>query len=52
MSDTVLFKQYTIAIPQPTPSDRILEDARQLYDAIKKQPKRASMDELTAIELL
>ena len=52
MSDTVKFRHHAIAIPQITPSDRILEATRQLRDAIQQQPKQAPMDELTAIELL
>ena len=52
MSDTVRFKHHSIAIPQLTPVDRILKAARQLDGAIKQQPKRSPMDELTAIELL
>ena len=52
MSDTVKFKHHDIAIPQLTPDDRILEATRQLDDAIRQQPKRAPMDELTTIELL
>ena len=52
MSDTVRFNHHAISIPQLTPADRILEAARQLDDAIKQQPKRAPVDELTAIELL
>ena len=45
-------KHHAIEIPQLTPSDRILEAARQLDSAIKKQPKKAPMDELVVIELL
>ena len=52
ISDTVKFKHRAIAIPQITPADRIFEATRQLDDAIRKQPKRAPMDELTDIELL
>ena len=52
ISDTVRFKHHAIAIPQLTPADRILESAQQLDSAIKKQPKKAPMDELVAIELL
>ena len=52
MSNTVKFKHHAIAIPQLTPSERILEATRQLDDAIRQQPKRAPMDELTAIEFL
>ena len=52
LSDTVRFQHHAIAIPDLTPADRILEAARQLDDAIRQQPKRAPMEELTAIELL
>ena len=52
ISDTVLFKNHAIEIPQLNPADRILEAARQLDSAIKQQPKKAPMDELVAIELL
>ena len=52
LSDTVCFKHHTIAIPDLTPADRILEATRQLNDAIRQQPRRAPMEELTAIELL
>ena len=52
MSDTVRFKHHAITTPQLTPTPTILEAARQLDDAIKQQPKRAPMDELTAIKLL
>ena len=52
ISDTVRFKHHAITIPQLTPADRILEAAKQLEAAIKQQPKKAPMDEITAIELL
>ena len=52
MSDTVKFKHHAIAIPQLKPSDRILEAAKQLDEAIRQQPKKAPMDELEAIEIL
>ena len=52
ISDTVKFQHHAIAMPQLTPADRILEATRQLNDAIKQQPKRAPMDEITAIDLL
>ena len=52
LSDTVRFKHYAIAIPDLTPADRILEATRQLNDAIRQQPQRAPMEEITAIELL
>ena len=52
MSDTYKFKHHTIAIPQLTPADQILEAAKQLDSAISQQPTKAPMDELTAIELL
>ena len=52
ISDTVRFKHYAIAIPQPTPADRILKAARDLDDAIRQQPKRAPIDELQAIKQL
>ena len=52
ISDTYRFKHHAIDIPQLTPADRILEAAKQLNDAITQQPKKAPMDEITAIELL
>ena len=52
ISDMLRFKHHAIAIPQLTPSDRILEAAQHLDSAIKQQPKKAPMDELVAIELL
>ena len=52
MLDTVRFKHHAIAIPQITLTNRILEASRQLDDAIKQQPKKSPMDELTTIELL
>ena len=52
MSDTVRFKHYAIAIPKITPADRIIEEARQLDNAIRQQPKRSPMENLTAIDLL
>ena len=52
MSDTVRFNHHAIEIPQFTPADRILEVTRQLDDAIKQQPKKSPMEELTVIELL
>ena len=52
MSNTVKLKHHAIAIPKLTPADIILEATRQLDDAIRQQPKRASMDKLTTIELL
>ena len=52
ISDTVKFQHHAIAMPQLTPADRILEATRQLNDAINQQPKRAPMDEITAIDLL
>ena len=52
LSDTVRFKHHAIAIPDLTPADRILEATRQLNDAIRQQPRRAPMEEITAIELL
>ena len=52
MSDTVRFKHHAIAIPQLTSAYRILEAARQLDDAIKQQPKKSPMENLTAIEVL
>ena len=52
MSDTLKFKHHAIEIPQLTPAERIMEASRQLDDAIKQQPKKSPMDELTTIELL
>ena len=52
ISDTYRFKHHAIDIPQLTPADRILEAAKQLKTAIQQQPKKAPMDELTAIQLL
>ena len=52
ISDTVKFRHHAINIPSLTPADRILEAAKQLDAAIKQQPKKAPMDEITAIELL
>ena len=52
MSDMVRFKHHAISIPKLNPSDRILEAARQLEDAIKQQPKSSPMEELKYIELL
>ena len=52
LSDLVKFKHHAIAIPDLTPADRILEAARQLDSAIKQQPKKAPMDEITAVEIL
>jgi hypothetical protein len=52
ISDTVKFQHHVIDTPSLTPADRILEASRQLKDAIKQQPERASMDDLRAIELL
>ena len=52
LSDSVKFKHHAIAIPELTPSDRILEAARQLDSAIKQQSKEAPMDEITAVEIL
>ena len=37
ISNTVKFQHHEIAIPSPTPSDRILEATHQLKDAIKQQ---------------
>ena len=52
ISDKVKFKRHPISIPQLMPADRILEAAKQLDAAIKQQPKKSPMDEITAIELL
>ena len=52
MSETVNFKHHTINVPKLTASDRILEAARDLNDAIRQQPKQAQLEERTAIELL
>ena len=52
MSNTVKMKHRDISIPKLTPSDRILEAARQLDHVIKQQPKQAPIEEITAIELL
>ena len=52
ISVLVQFKHHSITIPHLTPSNRILEAARQLDSAIKQQPKKAPMDEVVAIELL
>ena len=46
ISDTVRLKHHSIAIPQLTPADRILEAARQFKSAIKQQPKKAPINEL------
>ena len=51
MSDTVKMKHHAIAIPTPTPAERILDAARQLDRAIKQLPKEDPMDKLAAIEL-
>ena len=50
--DSVKFKHHAIEIQDLTPADRILEAARQLDIAIKQQPKRAHMNEITTIEIL
>ena len=52
VADTVKMKHHAIAIPKLTPSDRILEAARQLDRAIKQLHKEGPMDELATIELL
>ena len=52
MSDSVKFKHHAIKTPELTPSDRILEAARDLNDAIRQQPKQAPLEEREAIELL
>ena len=52
LSNTVRIQHHAIAILDLTPADRILEAARQLDHATKQQPKRAPMEEITAIELL
>ena len=52
ISDTVKFRHHAMSISSLTPADRILEAAKQLDAAIKQQPKKAPMDEITAIELL
>ena len=52
MPDTVRFKHHAIAIQKLMPSNRILEATRQLYGAIKQQPKKSPMDKLTTIELV
>ena len=44
ISYTVQFKHHAIKIPHLTPADRILEAARQLDSAIKKQPTKGPMD--------
>ena len=52
ITDTFRFRHHAIDIPNLTPADRILEAAKQLDNAIQQQPKKAPMDEHTAIELL
>ena len=52
ISDTVKFKHHAISILKLTPKDRILESDKHLDAVIKKQQKKATMDEITAIELL
>ena len=52
ISDTYQFKYHAIDIPQLTAADRILEAAKHLESAIAQQPKKAPMDEITAIKLL
>ena len=52
ISDSVKFKHHAITIPNLTPADRMLEATRQVESAIKQQPKKAPMDEITAIEML
>ena len=52
MSYMVRFKNHDITIPKLAPAKIILEAVMQGDDEIKKQPKRAPMEKLTAIELL
>ena len=52
LSYSVKFKHHAIVMPNLTPADEILEVARKLDSVIKQQPKQASMDEITTIELL
>lgn len=52
ISDTVRFNHHAVKIPNLTPADRILEATKQLKLAIQQQPKQASMDEISTIELL
>ena len=44
-------KNHTITIQTLKSAYRILEATRQLNNVIKQQPKRASMDDLTMINL-
>ena len=52
MSDTVKFRHHAIAISELTPTDRIMEAAKQLDEALRQQPASAPIDTLAAIELL
>ena len=52
VSDTVKFKHHAVAVPDLTPADRIVDAARQLETAIKQQPTKAPLDEVTAVALL
>jgi len=52
ISDTVRFQHHNIATPKVTAADRIVKATQNLELAIKQQPKKAPMDEVTAIEKL
>ena len=52
ITDTLSFQHHNVKVPQPTSADKIISAARELKRAIKQQPAKAPMEELSAIKLL
>ena len=46
------FQHHNVKVLHPTSSDKIVSAARELQRAIKQQPAKAPMEELSAIKLL
>ena len=52
ITDTLSFQHHNVKVPQPTSSDKIISATGELKRAIKQQPAKAPMEELSAIKLL
>ena len=52
ITDTLSFQHHNVKVPQPTSADKIISAVRELQSAIKQQPAKEPMEELSAIKLI